>query len=393
MKRKVFILIIIIFFSFIFILSIKKENIQSGTRTKNNKPNITSLNLSIVGDLLFESPFYSAVEKGYEKNEYFKEVKEVFKNDDLTIGNMEVVIGNESLKVSGDGYNFCAPSYIGDIVSESGFDVLGTANNHTNDRGLDGINSTIDYFKNKNIMTVGTYKNENDRNNFRIVEKKDIKIGFLAYTYGTNIKIKEEYRDLVGLFKDPDTKEISNEYKEILKKEITELRSNVDVVVVLMHWGIEFTFNPNEEQKSLAKYLNELGVDIIIGSHSHSIQPIEEIIGNDKKTLCFYSLGNFTSQDDDIARTKKGYETFDNAYQFGLLATLKITKNNNNIMLEEIKTTPIINYFDQNMSNFKLLPINEYTKELEESHNRYNLGFTKDFVTNTYKQVISKNYR
>lgn len=393
MKRKVFILIIIIFFSFIFILSIKKENIQSGTRPKNNKTNITSLNLSIVGDLLFESPFYSAVEKGYDKNEYFKEVKEVFKNDDLTIGNMEVVIGNESLKVSGDGYNFCAPSYIGDIVSESGFDVLGTANNHTNDRGLDGINSTIDYFKNKNIMTVGTYKNENDRNNFRIVEKKDIKIGFLAYTYGTNIKIKEEYRDLVGLFKDPDTKEISNEYKEILKKEITELRSNVDVVIVLMHWGIEFTFNPNEEQKSLAKYLNELGVDIIIGSHSHSIQPIEEIIGNDKKTLCFYSLGNFTSQDDDIARTKKGYETFDNAYQFGLLATLKITKNNNNIMLEEIKTTPIINYFDQNMSNFKLLPINEYTKELEESHNRYNLGFTKDFVTDTYEQVISKNYR
>lgn len=393
MKRKVFILIIIIFFSFIFILSIKKENIQSATRPKNNKPNITSLNLSIVGDLLFESPFYSAVEKGYDKNEYFKEVKEVFKNDDLTIGNMEVVIGNESLKVSGDGYNFCAPSYIGDIVSESGFDVLGTANNHTNDRGLDGINSTIDYFKNKNIMTVGTYKNENDRNNFRIVEKKDIKIGFLAYTYGTNIKIKEEYRDLVGLFKDPDTKEISNEYKEILKKEITELRSNVDVVIVLMHWGIEFTFNPNEEQKSLAKYLNELGVDIIIGSHSHSIQPIEEIIGNDKKTLCFYSLGNFTSQDDDIARTKKGYETFDNAYQFGLLATLKITKNNNNIMLEEIKTTPIINYFDQNMSNFKLLPINEYTKELEESHNRYNLGFTKDFVTDTYEQVISKNYR
>lgn len=393
MKRKVFILIIIIFFSFIFILSIKKENIQSGTRPKNNKPNITSLNLSIVGDLLFESPFYSAVEKGYDKNEYFKEVKEVFKNDDLTIGNMEVVIGNESLKVSGDGYNFCAPSYIGDIVSESGFDVLGTANNHTNDRGLDGINSTIDYFKNKNIMTVGTYKNENDRNNFRIVEKKDIKIGFLAYTYGTNIKIKEEYRDLVGLFKDPDTKEISNEYKEILKKEITELRNNVDVVIVLMHWGIEFTFNPNEEQKSLAKYLNELGVDIIIGSHSHSIQPIEEIIGNDKKTLCFYSLGNFTSQDDDIARTKKGYETFDNAYQFGLLATLKITKNNNNIMLEEIKTTPIINYFDRNMSNFKLLPINEYTKELEESHNRYNLGFTKDFVTDTYEQVISKNFR
>ena len=97
-----------------------------------------------------------------------------------------------------------------------------------------------------------------------------------------------------------------------------------------MHWGNEFTFTPNNEQKEMAKFLNELGVDIIVGSHSHNIQPIE-VIGEDHKTLVYYSLGNFVSSDDDIARTKEGIETFDNAYQVGLLSTLNVIKENDNI--------------------------------------------------------------
>ena len=73
----------------------------------------------------------------------------------------------------------------------------------------------------------------------------------------------------------------------------------------------------------MAIFLNELGVDIIVGSHSHNIEPIE-IIGDEHKTLVYYSLGNFLSSDDDIARTKEGVDTFDNAYQFGLLSKIEM---------------------------------------------------------------------
>ena len=349
--------------------------------------------LTLVGDLLFEQPYYNAITNGEDIDLYFNRVKKYFSSDDLSIGNMEVVIGNENLKVSGEGYNFCAPEYIGDLVSTLDFEVLGTANNHSYDRGIEGINSTIDYFKNNSdIVTVGTYKSEEDRNNYRYLEINNIKFSFLAYTYGTNQKINNDEINLIGYYKDPYTKKLTNEYKNILRKEIEEVRKNSDVVVVLMHWGNEFNFNINNDQKEMALYLNELGVDIIVGSHSHNIQPIE-IIGDNHKTLVYYSLGNFVSHDNDIARTKEGEETFDNAYQVGLLSTLNIDKYNGTISFDNVETELIINYFDKNMTNFELVPFKDYNEEYEKSHYRYNKGLNKEFINDIYKKVINKDYR
>lgn len=375
----------------------KEDNINEPTnQTHMESPKIDKkeASLTLVGDLLFESPFYNAVSNGYDKDNYFSLVKKYFQEDDLSIGNMEVVIGNDNLKVSGDGYNFCAPAYIGDLVHSVGFEVLGTANNHAFDRGIAGLNSTLDFFRNKtDILTVGTYKNASERDKLYVKEINDIKFGFLAYTYGTNQKIAENEKNLIAYYRNPYTKEWSAEYKEKLKEEIEKLRSEVDVVVVLMHWGIEFTFNPNSEQKEVAKYLNNLGVDIIVGSHSHSMQPVEVIEKDGHKTLVYYSLGNFVSADDDIARTPKGQETFDNAYQIGLLSTLKVIKNNDKIEFENILVKPIINYFDKNMDNFLLIPFDAYTEEYEHEHERYSYGLTKEFIKNTYESVISKEYR
>lgn len=349
--------------------------------------------LTLVGDLLFEQPYYNAINNGEDKKLYFNKVKDYFENDDLSIGNMEVVIGNDELKVSGEGYNFCAPKYIGDLVNTLDFEVLGTANNHSYDRGSAGINSTIDYFKNNSdILTVGTYKSEEDRENYRYLTINDIKFSFLAYTYGTNQKVSSGEEKIIGYYKDPFTKKITNEYKNILRKEIEEVRKNSDVVIVLMHWGNEFNFNINNEQKEMALYLNELGVDIIVGSHSHNIQPIE-VIGDEHKTLVYYSLGNFVSHDNDIARTKEGEEIFDNAYQVGLLSTLNVIKYNGEITIDNVDTELIINYFDKNMRNFELVPFSEYNEEYEKNHYRYNKGLNNNFIDNIYKDVINEDYR
>lgn len=363
----------------------KKEKITTTKKLEKAK----EAKLTLVGDLLFEQPFYDAIDNGYDEDLYFSYVKEYFKNDDLSIANMEVVIGNDSLQSSGTGYNFCAPKSIGDLVSTLDLEVLSTANNHSNDRGIDGINSTIDYFKNNtDIMTVGTYKTKEDRNKKYIKEIKGIKFGFVSYTLGTNIKVDAKYRDLVGLYRNPDTKKFDDTYKNILKSEIDNIRDDVDVVIALMHWGKEFTNNYNDEQKSVAKFLNEQGVDIIVGSHSHSIQPIEWI-GDKHKTLVFYSLGNFVSADDDISRTG---EKFDNAYQFGLIANLKVKKDKEGITINDIHTEPVINYFDVNMNKFRLLPLSEYNSDFETTHYRYKMNFTKSFVTNMYNDVIDKDF-
>ncbi len=369
----------------------KAEEKTKITTTKASKKK--EIDFTFVGDLLFESLFYNAIDNGYDKNNYFAKVKKYFLDDDISVGNMEVVIGNNNLSVSGDGYNFCAPSYIGDLVNSLDFQVLATANNHANDRGLEGMGSTIDYFKNNTkIKTVGTYKDNKDRESLRIIDVDGIKVGFLAYTYGTNIKVDKSNRSRIGLYRDPDTKTMTDEYKEILIKEINNLKSATDIQVVIMHWGTEFTFTPNNEQKEMANFLNSLGVDIIMGSHSHSMQPID-IIGDNNKTLVYYSMGNFVSHDDDIARTEKGYETFDNAYQIGLLSKVKVEYDDNKINFKEINTIPIINYFDKNKTNFQLIPYEEYTSNYETSHFRYSLGLNKTFIEDTFNSVIEKRFQ
>ena len=159
-------ILILIFLSLIYITTGKiKKNETKVDKPKETITNVVEnknkeLNLTVVGDLLFESPYEKAVENGESKELYFNRVKKYFENDDISIGNMEVVIGNDKMKTSGDGYNFCAPSWVGSLVASLDFQILSTANNHSYDRGLDGINSTIDFFKNNTkIETIGTEKN------------------------------------------------------------------------------------------------------------------------------------------------------------------------------------------------------------------------------------------
>ncbi len=378
---------LLIFILIIIIPFFKKENNNINVNKSIKDDNKTTAKLTLVGDFLFEQPFYDAISNGDDKEKYFNRVKNYFINDDLSIGNMEVVIGNDNLDISGTGFSFCAPMWVGNLVNSLDLEVLSTANNHANDRGYAGIKSSLDFFaKNTSIMTVGTSRTIDERNNKHIKDINGIKFGFISYTYGTNKKLSEDNSYAVNIYRTKDTLEIN---KELIKNDIDNIKDEVDVIIAIIHFGIEFTNDPNNEQIELANYLNSLGVDIIVGSHSHSIQPIEWI-GDEHKTLVYYSLGNFVSADDDISRTG---EKFDNAYQFGLLSTLNVTKENNKIVIDNVKTIPIINYFNQNMQNFELIPFSEYSKEYETTHYRYSYNFNKEFIKNMYEEVIDSNFR
>ena len=347
--------------------------------------------LTLVGDLLFETAFYQAIDSGDNPNDYFQLVKDYFNQDDLSIGNMEVVIGNDATRVSGgENYNFAAPSWVGDLVSSLDFEVLSTANNHAFDQGSAGVLSTLDYFANhSDILTVGTYRNREESNQLSIVEVNDIRFGFVAYTMGTNVKMGSEEEYMVHLYKSNYSTTVTQQDKERMKVQIEELKKQVDVVVVLIHWGEEYTFMPNDAQKDLASFFNTLGVDLVVGNHSHNIQPIEWI-GEEHKTLVYYSLGNFVSADEDIPRTN---ETFNNAYQFGLLSQLTVIKENDQIEITDIMTEPIINYYNPSIRNFTLIPYHLYHEELENTHYRYSQGFHKEFILETYRQVIPKEFQ
>ena len=316
--RKVFILFIIyicilsgIFFYIRYYKNTFSNNIPSNDfKDEVIKPVRHSSELTIVGDFLYEEPYYAALRNGEDSGLYFSRVKKFFLTDDLSIGNMEVVITDGTMKLSGVGYSFCAPTFVGDQVIGLGMDVMSVANNHSNDRGLAGRISTYNYFKdNSDILTVGTYDESRDVSK-NVIEKNNIKFGFLSYTYGTNVSVDSSLRYSLGLYRDPDSGVITDEYLDIIRNEVNTLRDKVDVLIVMVHWGNEFTFDPTSEQEFLANYFNELGVDIVIGNHSHSIQPIRWIHGN-HDTLVYYSLGNFVSGQSEEANRIGGLAGFD----------------------------------------------------------------------------------
>ena len=355
-------------------------------------PNVTikdSAELTIVGDFLYEEPYYAALRNGEDNSLYFSRVKKFFSDDDLSIGNMEVVITDGNMELSGVGYSFCAPTFVGDQVIDLDMEVMSTANNHSNDRGLAGRISTYNYFKdNSDILPVGTYDEARDVTK-NIIEKNNIKFGFLSYTYGTNQWAPYDLRYSLGLYREPDNGVITDEYLNLIKNEVNILRDKVDVLIVMVHWGDEFTFTHNSEQEFLANYFNSLGVDIVIGNHSHCMQPIKWIHG-EHDTLVYYSLGNFVSADHIVDRTG---ETFRNAYQLGLLSKLTVNKVDGVVSIDNIRTIPIVDYYDTNLRNFMLIPFDEYNSDFEVSHYLYNTNFNRNFINSTYESVIDLEFR
>lgn len=387
------VIFVIIIFSFIFLVF--NYDLFNGNSIDVLFPSIikfkekNSAELTIVGDFLYEEPYYDALRHGEDNGLYFSRVKKFFSDDDLSIGNMEVVITDGNMELSGVGYSFCAPTFVGDQVIDLDMEVMSTANNHSNDRGLAGRISTYNYFKdNSDILPVGTYDENRDVTQ-NVVLKNGIKFGFLSYTYGTNVAVSKDLRYSLGLYRDPDTGTITDEYKELIKNEVNTLRDSVDVLIVMVHWGNEFTFTPNYEQESLANYFNELGVDIVIGNHSHCMQPIKWIHG-EHDTLVYYSLGNFVSADHIVDRTG---ETFTNAYQLGLLSKLTVNKVDGVVSIDNIRSIPIVDYYDTNLRNFILIPFDEYSSDYEESHYLYKNNFNRNFISNTYESVIDAEFR
>ena len=379
-------------------LFLDKEKTKQVKVVKKKEKTKKEINLTLVGDIMYEGLYLDSINNGDDLNTYLSLVSDkYFKKDDLTIGNLETTItDNDKLEVSGYNYKFCTPQNIIDALNNASMDVVSTTNNHSADRGIDGINSTLDYLNNNTSITpVGSYKNIEDRDKPVIIEKNGIKIGFVAYSMGTNdfgkyVTTDEAWR--LGLFRKLPYTSISDEYLEIMKKEISETRKECDVLIAIMHWGQEFQFNERDDQRQLAKFLNEQNVDIVLGSHSHCLQPVEWYTNNEgHKTLVFYSFGNFTSADEDVER---GSNDIDNAYQIGLLSSINIELDeDNNIVFNSIKLEPTINYFNKDKKDFKIIPLSEYTEEYEQSHYRYNYGLNKTYINDLYNRIISEEFR
>ena len=210
--------------------------------------------------------------------------------------------------------------------------------------------------------------------------------------FGKYITNEESWR--LGLYRNPPSYNvITEENKELIRQEIRAIRKECDVLVAIMHWGQEFHFEEREvDQHALSRLLNEEKVDIVLGSHSHCMQPVEWYTSNDGyKTLVFYSLGNFTSS--DYSLDGRAGADYVKAYQIALLANIDLELGNNKIVFNNVKTEPIINYFNTNKRDFRMIPLSMYSDEYEKNHYMYNTGLNKSYINNLYNRIIPEEFR
>ena len=249
--------------------------------------NAQELRLLFAGDAMqHQSQIDNAFRNGeYDYSSYFRYIKDEISRADLAIVNLEGPLGGKPYK----GYPlFSIPDEFAVALKEAGFSVFLTANNHAVDRYSKGIRRTIDILDSLDVYHTGTFKNSLERewDYPLIVEKNDIRMAFLNYTYDTN-GINTETPYIVNII---DTALIR---KDILKAQL----ENPDVIIAVMHWGQEYKLNQSKSQEQLACFLINQGVDLIIGSHPHVVQPSQMITDsiNNQTHLIVYSLGNLVS--------------------------------------------------------------------------------------------------
>jgi poly-gamma-glutamate capsule biosynthesis protein CapA/YwtB (metallophosphatase superfamily) len=261
------------------------------------EPTVREATLIAVGDIMVHSPqlpaYYDTKAKRYVFDPWFAQVKPILQSGDWVFGNVETPLAGQDLKYSGYP-RFNAPAELADALVGAGFQIVSTVNNHSMDRGFPGVIRTLANIRKAGLIPVGTATDENDGNRITIEERNGIRMGFLAYTYGTNgIPIPKDKPFAINLIDEA-----------VIREDIAELRGEgADVVTVSLHFGLEYHRMPSEEQTRFAHDLIAAGADIILGSHPHVVQPYEYVHvpgsesadGLDHDGVVIYSLGNFIS--------------------------------------------------------------------------------------------------
>lgn len=317
----------------------------------------------VMGDIMFHSPQIRAGNKetGYDFSESFEEVKKFLKErkekTSLVIGNFESTIAEDNFS----GYPmFRTPEIAMKNIKDAGIDILALANNHSLDGGIKGIELTKKTAQKYDIKTLGTYL-QDEKNTIYIDETTGKKIAILNYTYGLN-GLESRIKDKPHMVNLIDKEKILDDIESAKKQ-------NVKGIIAIMHWGNEYQRLQNKNQEEIARFLAENGVDIIIGSHPHVIQPTQKIKTHRGETFVIYSLGNF------LSNQREKY--MDQPYsEDGLILELTVNSQDARLHVKKIKYHPTwVNRIESPLK-FEIL-ISDFSKrdkntmeKLEKSKNR-----------------------
>ncbi|MBB3128911.1 poly-gamma-glutamate synthesis protein (capsule biosynthesis protein) [Paenibacillus rhizosphaerae] len=256
-------------------------------------PSGQTIRIHFVGDMIFSGKVETLLEsKGYSYP--FTYLGDLFKKDDLTLGNLETPVTTRGVGAKNKTYVFKSSPKALDALRAAGMDAVTLANNHILDQGEEGLLDTVTHLGASGIKYVGAGKNAARAYAPEYFSIKGMKVALVGAS-----RVYPESSWAAGTSK-PGVASAYGQAPEVLKS-IAEARKNADLVIVMAHWGIERQSTPDANQKALAHAFVDAGADLIIGAHPHVLQGLEQYKGK----WIAYSTGNFIFTKSTVPATWK----------------------------------------------------------------------------------------
>ena len=314
--------------------------------------------LALGDNLIHPNIYMDAKKRSTEEKEYdflpvYADIADAVAAADFAFINQETVMAGASYGYSGYP-QFNTPQQLGLDLVTLGFDIINIANNHMLDMGTQGLIDTVNFWKEQPVTLLGA---DYEPTEPVMLEKDGVKIAMLSYTYSTNGMVQRSDAAVKAPYIDRD---------RILSEIETVKKRQADVIIASVHWGIENTHKPTEEQKELAQLMADAGVDVILGHHSHCLQPIEWLTGaGGQETLCIYSLGNC------ISGMAAPLNQIGGMFTFSL-----VSDGTGGVCVDNPLFIPTVFYYGPGWFNTHLYLMEDYTEEIAATHGVQINGYT-----------------
>ena len=266
----------------------------------------------------------------YDFTPFYQEIAPVIQSYDLRYINQETVMAGDD----GSGYSgypsFNSPDVMADAIANVGFNLVSFATNHIYDMGLYGVERSHEVWAQyPQLLIGGSYLTQEDRETVHMVERDGMTFAFLSYTYGDN---NYGY----------GTENMPNAYYscqfdyELMTEDVKRAQQVADVVIVSVHWGNEYDSEPTSHQYEYAELLADLGVDLVLGTHAHIVQPVKYVTGSSGNTIpVVFGLSDIVS----------GWTITDTIFS-GIFACDFIRQKDGSITVENLLWYPTIEWSD-----------------------------------------------
>ena len=308
--------------------------------------------LAVGDNIIHEAVFTDAKNRAADGKEY--DFLPMYEGVAHRIGEADIAFINQEAPLAGKEYGisgyptFNSPREAADALVELGFDVINLANNHILDKRVSGARASVEYVQSLGVTELGVYLDDADYKNLRITEVNGVRIAWLSFFDLSILYYTPNMDNIIIPLMDDDAK---------IKAEIAQAKEQADFVIVSAHWGREQP-QVTSEQKRMAAVMAEAGADVILGHHSHILQPVVWHDNADgSRTLVAYSLGNFISTQYYANNMIGGMLTFD-----------VVMDDSGKCALENVVLRPTVTHYSLNRDGLQIYMLEDYTDGMAEIH-------------------------